>query len=201
MIYFISDGELVKVGFALSVESRILDIQCGNGRKIAPICTAPGTMKMERELHAILPARQNGEWFAPSRKLLRLLRIVATTAPGARERCIPDFIANERVKQARFLAAHRLRGDRMVARLRRELSELIEDLAQTYGPANLARAIGYSEGAIQFWLRGETRPSAHAVLCIGAYFPDRVSDLVRPLGMQRLANSLLARAEALGIAA
>lgn len=195
-IYFLTDGELIKVGYARIVSERIDAIQCGNGRKIECICAVPGTVKLERALHRELPDRAVGEWFKPSAKLIRLIRQIITTPVAHRSGCVPAFLAYESAKKARSQAVWERRYARLRARLKAETQALISELAERYGAKQLGQAIGFSEGAVRFWIAGHSMPNALAFARLGCYFPDRITDLQRPLG-----QPLIARAERLGIAA
>lgn len=192
-VYFLTDGELIKVGFATDIGKRIEAIQCGNGRRISCLASAPGTIKLERRLHGVLPNRRVGEWFEPSAKLYRLIRDINRASEGELARCIPSFLAAEVAKRRRWMAAHKMRGDRMALRVRNELCAFISKIAQEYGVKQLAKAIHVTEGAIRFWISGHSCPSALAVVRLGVYFPDQIQDIHRPLGAPR--------GEALGIAA
>lgn len=197
VVYFLSDGELIKVGYATTVADRIACLQTGNGRKIECICSTPATLKQERTLHGILPARMEGEWFRPSVKLLRLMRIVMSTPHENRDGIIADFIDYERGKKSRLRAVQRSTQERLVARLRRETVELVTDIVEEHGCQALATAVGLTDGAVRWWKTGKAMPSALAIARIGVHYPERVMDLHRPLGQP----PLIARAERMGIAA
>ena len=67
MIYFITDGEYVKIGFTDQddAENRLKALQVGNARKLTLIGTIPGGLTEEATLHKVFAQlRANGEWFA-----------------------------------------------------------------------------------------------------------------------------------------
>lgn len=197
VVYFLSDGELIKVGYATCTAERLHDLQTGNGRLIERLCEAPATLKQEYKLHSLLPARAQGEWFHPSEKLMRLIRRIVATPIGERAKCVPNFIQEELAKKARRKVVYALQHGRLIRRLRAETAELVNDIVAEHGTEDLAKAIGFTDGAVRWWKSGKAMPSALAMARIGAHFPDRVMDLHRPLGQP----SLIARAERMGMAA
>lgn len=68
-VYFISDGEFVKIGVAENPKKRLLELQVGNARKLNIICQIPTKSKkdahfLEKHLHYEYAAfAKNGEWF------------------------------------------------------------------------------------------------------------------------------------------
>lgn len=68
-VYFITDGELTKVGIAASLPNRMKQLQTGNGRKlramyIIPENTQKEALDVERMLHKCFSEKQEvGEWF------------------------------------------------------------------------------------------------------------------------------------------
>lgn len=71
MIYFITDGEYVKIGFTDSddVGERMKTLQVGNARRLSLIGTMPGGREEECLLHALLSDfRASGEWFDLNRR-------------------------------------------------------------------------------------------------------------------------------------
>lgn len=72
VVYFVGgDVGGVKIGFAVNVELRLRDLQCGSPVKLAVLATVPGMPKDEREYHKrFKAARQHGEWFERTPELL-----------------------------------------------------------------------------------------------------------------------------------
>lgn len=63
-VYFITDGEAVKIGSASDVRRRVASIQALHHRELVVLGTAPGGFRLERKLHRELAAyRIRGEWF------------------------------------------------------------------------------------------------------------------------------------------
>lgn len=68
-VYFISDGEFVKIGVAASLTSRIRELQTGNPRKLFAMYVIEANsqkdaLKIENELHDLFfDVRCIGEWF------------------------------------------------------------------------------------------------------------------------------------------
>lgn len=68
-VYFISEGEYTKIGFARDIEKRLKDLQVANPRKLwivsfVPCLTEYHARKIEKFLHHSLKFhRVHGEWF------------------------------------------------------------------------------------------------------------------------------------------
>lgn len=73
-VYFISDGEFIKIGKANNVERRMKELQTGNPKKleilkIIKCSNEQEAYELERFLHSILHSVQSfGEWFHLSMK-------------------------------------------------------------------------------------------------------------------------------------
>ena len=67
-VYFLSDGECIKIGFTTkTVEKRIKQLSIGSAKKIFCLGYFQGTMEDESKLHrrfGKLRLRSGGEWFA-----------------------------------------------------------------------------------------------------------------------------------------
>lgn len=66
MIYFITDGEYVKIGFTSGsdVDNRLNALQIGNARKLTLLATIEGGRESELALHSVFEGlRVRGEWF------------------------------------------------------------------------------------------------------------------------------------------
>lgn len=86
MIYFISDGEYIKIGFTEDddAEKRLNALQTGNARELRLIGVIPGDKSVERILHNVLGSlRARGEWFRISD------HVVSTEQP----RLLPPVLA------------------------------------------------------------------------------------------------------------
>ena len=63
-VYFISDGEYVKVGFSSAVEMRIVDMQVGNPRELKCLGVLAGPRSLESQIHDDLRhLHVRGEWY------------------------------------------------------------------------------------------------------------------------------------------
>ena len=66
-IYFLYDGNSVKVGFTTKApEERLNEIQTGNPNKLKLIGHFPGTIRDEKEVHKrweVVKAKGGSEWF------------------------------------------------------------------------------------------------------------------------------------------
>lgn len=68
-VYFISDGEFIKIGVAASLPNRIKQLQTGNPRKLSAMFiieteTQREALKIENDLHKYFSEKQCvGEWF------------------------------------------------------------------------------------------------------------------------------------------
>lgn len=66
-VYFLSDGEFIKIGFATDWQARIKGLQVANPRTLTPLLVLEGSHRFERQLHQLFKAhRVKGEWFRPS---------------------------------------------------------------------------------------------------------------------------------------
>ena len=64
MIYFVRSGDLVKIGYASSVEKRIPTLRTSNPNAIVVLGAMTGDMEAERALHErFAKHRVRGEWF------------------------------------------------------------------------------------------------------------------------------------------
>jgi len=63
-VYFISDGELVKIGFSLNVEKRLQQLSFEAGKPLTVLATVEGGPALERKYHEQFASyRVRGEWF------------------------------------------------------------------------------------------------------------------------------------------
>ncbi len=63
-VYFITDGEAIKIGKANNPKSRLSALQTSHHKPLVILATMPGGEELERELHRIFDAyRLRGEWF------------------------------------------------------------------------------------------------------------------------------------------
>lgn len=74
MVYFISNGENIKIGYtSQDVEKRLHQLNTGSDTNLYLLGYIQGTKETEKYLHqkfGNLRIRQNAEWFRPSDELL-----------------------------------------------------------------------------------------------------------------------------------
>lgn len=67
MIYYISDGEYVKIGYTAdtrTLRTRLSTLQIGNARPLVLMMLMPGSIEAEGNIHNIhADQRVRGEWF------------------------------------------------------------------------------------------------------------------------------------------
>lgn len=74
-VYFVSDGEHIKIGYSAAPKVRMEVLQGGTGRALVLLGTVPGSMSTERSFHAQFDyCRVRGEWFRPSADLVACIR-------------------------------------------------------------------------------------------------------------------------------
>lgn len=80
LVYFISDGEAVKIGFSHSVMQRLKNLQTNHPRPLELLATVPGPWELERELHQkFAHLRVQGEWFRPEPDLMSFIHSLKRT--------------------------------------------------------------------------------------------------------------------------
>lgn len=85
-VYFISDGELVKIGYSGAAEVRRTKLQSANGRPLVILGAIRGTPHTERMLHAeFADCRVRGEWFRPSELLITYIEHHCGNSDGLRQ--------------------------------------------------------------------------------------------------------------------
>lgn len=75
-VYFISDGEHIKIGYTeQSVSSRLATLQTGNPKRLVVLCEISGGREFELQLHQKFKALHvRGEWFERKDELLEYIR-------------------------------------------------------------------------------------------------------------------------------
>lgn len=77
-VYFIGDGDRVKIGIAANPQQRLMALQTASGRKLELKATCGGGRSEEQRLHAQFAAdRLTGEWFLYSPELLAFIDTLA----------------------------------------------------------------------------------------------------------------------------
>jgi hypothetical protein len=82
-VYFVGDGELVKIGRTINMEGRLAALQTSHHRKLELLALAVGDPKSETTLHRRFSAgRTRGEWFRRDTPGLMELIDVIKDHPG-----------------------------------------------------------------------------------------------------------------------
>lgn len=72
MVYFITDGEFIKIGKANNPNQRLSELQTGNPKSLWIVKQIKGDEKQERMLHQIFKTwHYRGEWFKASPEMLK----------------------------------------------------------------------------------------------------------------------------------
>jgi len=73
-VYFISDGDSIKIGFSAIPLSRLADLQSSSPRELKMLGHFPGTMANEQDLHIrFREFHLRGEWFKSDPHILDLI--------------------------------------------------------------------------------------------------------------------------------
>lgn len=69
-VYFIFDGEFIKIGVSEKIISRLSELQTGNARRLVLLGYLEGGVELEQRLHLRFNhLRRNGEWFQDDAKI------------------------------------------------------------------------------------------------------------------------------------
>ena len=83
-VYFVTDGEAVKIGFSGAPDGRVADLQISTPRELKPLAKFPGTMADEQAVHALFQdLRIRGEWFRPDQRITDFIARLEGPAPAA----------------------------------------------------------------------------------------------------------------------
>ena len=78
-VYFIGNGDNVKIGVSGDPEVRLRQLQTGHDRPLKLLGTVPGSSAKEKELHSLLAGRRgSGEWFSITEAEVALLIALLT---------------------------------------------------------------------------------------------------------------------------
>jgi hypothetical protein len=100
-VYFITDGQYVKIGFSGNVRGRLHDLQVASPRKLIIAGVVPyGTKSLEQELHQQFKhLRIRGEWFKIAPELTEYIQWLANsnlnTYGQPLSHCITEVIHEE----------------------------------------------------------------------------------------------------------
>jgi hypothetical protein len=85
-VYFISDGDAIKIGHSIGTKGRLAGLQTANPKRLRLMGEIPGTCHDERALHKrFAHLRLTGEWFQATRQLVSYIEDVTL---GERERYV-----------------------------------------------------------------------------------------------------------------
>lgn len=74
-IYFVTDGELIKIGRAVNVLARLRAMQTCSQRQLTVLATCTAHISLERRLHIHFKNSNRGrEWFAPDPPLMDFIQ-------------------------------------------------------------------------------------------------------------------------------
>lgn len=158
-VYFITDGELIKIGYSGAPEVRLSDLQTHSGRELEILKTIPGTYEDERRLHTQFShLRVRGEWFQSDPELLDFIA-------GRPKPDVPKVVSIEPFERARDEFSVLSKSEKWpppVAvyfnSIDSILGRLIEDPDDKDMRQMLARAVGGFEANMAWWRR--VRPAA-----------------------------------------
>lgn len=172
MIYFITDGQNIKVGTARDLKNRLSQMKAGNPRPLSVLATCEGDHSLEQALHRVLSSsRVDGslEWYSPSISILRLIARVRRDGVDA--------------VHGRIAARHRHKrigrgiAERAADQFSRDLSRFIGDLVAEKGTKTVADMIGVTEASVRLNRQGQVQFGALNLARLGVHEPDRVKAL------------------------
>jgi hypothetical protein len=74
MIYFIRDGDAVKIGYAINPRSRLTTLRTGNSRPISILGVMDGSLDDEHRLHQRFTSEHiRGEWFKLTPQIIQFI--------------------------------------------------------------------------------------------------------------------------------
>lgn len=103
-VYFASDGEVIKIGFATYVARRVGNLRSRTGRNLKLLLAVPGWEADERAIHSrIFWLTSHGkEWYRPEPPLLEFIeRLRAASGSFTASRTLAHFIAKDPLRVPR----------------------------------------------------------------------------------------------------
>lgn len=83
-VYFVTDGETIKIGYSGSAKVRLKELQSSHPKALTIIRTIPGTTDDEGALHRLFaPLHLRGEWFRSTPELREFIERVCQAQPKA----------------------------------------------------------------------------------------------------------------------
>lgn len=81
-VYFITDGDAIKIGHATNVKKRLSSLQSGHSKRLTVLTTVSGCVMSEYSLHQrFAHLRISGEWFRPEPELADFIRELRDNPP------------------------------------------------------------------------------------------------------------------------
>jgi hypothetical protein len=135
-IYFISDGEYVKIGQSIDVNVRMGNLQCSNARQLVILytveCPASYLNELEHKFHShFYEYLARGEWFKLNWESAK--QEIAVIEAGASEEIHQAIEAEKKYKQEWMLKTLQMRFDQSVD----------DDIAQNYPPLKHPKRISF----------------------------------------------------------
>jgi hypothetical protein len=104
-IYVMKAGEFVKIGFSKYPDKRLKQIQTGNPVSVELLCSTPGFMRSEAEIHSFLRGaglKMNGEWYREKDVRAIVQSLMEGNVGQARSRAKSRYVRAHEPKPARF---------------------------------------------------------------------------------------------------
>jgi len=100
-VYFIFDGEAVKIGYSTKALKRLKSLQTSHSRMLKIIGTMPGSIRLEKQLHKkFRRLRVRNEWFRYTKEIARYIE--ANTLEGKAKSGVPKATEDLRHHLRRF---------------------------------------------------------------------------------------------------
>lgn len=81
-VYFITDGEFVKIGTAYDVSARLKDLQTGNPKRLKILVVTTGGFKTEKKYHRMFDLYKTvGEWYEIGEEILKEIKALGGYTP------------------------------------------------------------------------------------------------------------------------
>lgn len=86
-VYFVTDGEAIKIGKANNPKSRLSGLQTSHHKPLTILAVTPGNETLEREFHRIFDSKRlRGEWFQDCDEVRALVDDINSGRYGSTER-------------------------------------------------------------------------------------------------------------------
>lgn len=97
-VYYLTDGEAIKIGYASCPRRRRASLQSGNTRELVLLAVEPSSLGRERRVHSALRPSRFGaggkEWFLPSTAVIKQVYACRLANPiSCKTYCAKDSVA------------------------------------------------------------------------------------------------------------